>query len=165
MREAIQANGWQEPETQRPDFSFDKEPPPGGTPVSRVEIPFSNYSPAEYRYDEGKGAYMRWVAGQPHLDSENGQISVSNIIVQWVKSWETDILEDSMGGRSLQFELTGEGVAEIFRDGKAYPAHWVRHNPDEITKFLDEEGRPMPFKPGNIWIAVVPIGMEITKES
>ena len=165
MQETIQAKGWQEQETLRQGFSFDSEPPPGGTPIGRVEISFSNYSPVEYRYDEEQGSYLRWVAGQPHLNSDNEQISAANIIVQWVKSWETDILEDSMGGRSLQFELTDEGMAEIFRDGQVFYARWVRHNPDEITKFFDIEGRLLPLKPGNIWIAVVPIGMEIMKES
>ena len=164
MQETIQAKGWQDPETPTQGFTFDSEPLPGGTPANRLEIPFSPYNPVEYRYDEGKGSYLRWVSGEPHLNSDNEQISAANVIVQWVKSWETDIVEDSLGARSLQFELTGEGVAEIFRDGQVFYARWVRHNPDEITKFFDVEGRLLPLKPGNIWIAVVPIGMEITKE-
>jgi uncharacterized membrane protein len=165
MLEIIQALGWQEPEILGHGFPFDEEPPQGGTPASHVEIPFSQYNPVVYQYDGGKGSYLRWMAGQPHLDTDNEQISVSNVVVEWANSWETDIIEDSQGARSLQFELTGEGTALIFRDGQVFPARWVRHDPDEMTKFLDEDGRPLPFKPGNIWFAIVPIGMEITTES
>ena len=165
MLEIVQAKGWQGPENLGHPFLFQAEPPPNGTPASRVEIPFSTYNPVEYRYNEGEGTYQRWVTGQPHVDADSGeQISIANVVVQWVNSWETDIFRDPLGARILEFELTGEGRAEVFRDGRVFPAHWVRHDPDEITKFLDGEGNPLPFKPGNIWIAVVPLDLEITIE-
>ncbi len=164
MQEIIQAMGWQGQDVAGQDFLFDREPAPGGTPASRLEIPFSPYNPVEYRYDEGKGSYLRWVSGEPHSDSDNEQISAANVVVQWVESRQTDIIEDALGARSVQFELTGEGVAEVFRDGQVFHARWVRSNPDEMTKFYDMEARLLPLKPGNIWIVVVPIEMEITKE-
>ncbi|MBI4302133.1 MAG: DUF3048 C-terminal domain-containing protein, partial [Chloroflexi bacterium] len=51
------------------------------------------------------------------------------------------------------------------RDGQVFPARWVRSRPEERTRFLDEAGNPIPFRPGNIWISLVPLTLEITKSN
>ncbi|MBI4299794.1 MAG: DUF3048 domain-containing protein [Chloroflexi bacterium] len=132
-----------------------------GSPADVVKIPFSKENTVEYRYDKDKGAYGRYVSGAPHNDAITGQqIFATNVIVQYVKIIETDIVEDANGSRSRDMQLVGEGKAQVFHDGQLYEARWSRPSPDKLTQFLGEDGKPLPLRPGNIWIALVPLDMQ-----
>ncbi len=80
---------------------------------------------------------------------------------------ETDIVEDSTGPRiyySIEIQLWGEGRAIVYRDGQAFEGKWVRPQRHDLTRFVDHAGNPIPLKPGNTWIQVVPSDFEIKVE-
>jgi hypothetical protein len=52
--------------------------------------------------------------------------------------------------------LLGQGRALVFRDGLMAEGTWVRQSSTEMIRILDEAGSPIPFKPGNVWVQVVP---------
>lgn len=154
--------GW----NRRPRFNawvFSEPPPPDGGAATRVEIPYSRrYSDVRYEYDADLGAYRRWVIGDPHKDAlTNQQITVDNVVVVWVNHVETLIVEDSLGSRSIQIQLWGQGQATLLRDGRAYPGQWVRPTRPDPLRILDGAGNPIPFKPGNVWIQLVPLEMKV----
>ncbi len=142
-------------------FVFSSEVP-SGIPAKRISIPYGGNSSASYRYDPASGRYLRFVQGQPHVDGKSRkQLSAANVIVQHVPHLETDIVEDSLGSTSIRIILTGQGQAEIFRDGVMIKGLWRRENRKEMTRYLDREGNPIPLKPGNSWIQLVPTDMAI----
>ena len=129
--------------------------PTGGEPASHISLPYSISSRVEYRYDDASNSYKRFLAGQPHLDEESGaQLRVTNVVVQYVVSHPTAIL-DSNGRPTLRFDTTGEGKVEVFRDGRAYDGRWTKPSPTERTRFLDEKGDPIELRPGNTWVSIV----------
>jgi Tol biopolymer transport system component len=135
---------------------------PSGVPARRISIPYRGNSSVSYRYQPASGRYLRFVQGQPHLDgSSQKQLSAANVIVQHVPHLETDIVEDSLGSTSIRIILTGQGQAEIFRDGVMIKGLWRREERKEMTRYLDREGKPIPLKPGNSWIQLVPTTMAI----
>ncbi len=154
--------GW----NRRPRFNawvFSESPPPGGDAATRVEIPYSQrYSDVRYEYDADLGAYLRWVTGDPHVDAlTDRQLAVDNIVLVWVNHVETLIVEDTLGSRSIQIQLWGQGQATLLRDGRAYPGQWVRPSRPDPLRILDGAGNSIPFKPGNVWIQLVPLEMEV----
>jgi hypothetical protein len=44
----------------------------------------------------------------------------------------------------------------LYRDGHAIGGSWSRPAPDQPTQFVDAAGKPVPFKPGKTWVALVP---------
>jgi len=142
---------------------FAHDPPPDGLPANEIYIPYHRrYSDVLYRYDPQKGAYLRFLVGEPHLDALTGeQIAVKNVVIIYVHHVETLIIEDELGSRSIQIQLWGQGKAQVCRDGKVYDAIWSRPSrPDPLT-ILDYGGNIFPFKPGNTWFELVPLNMEV----
>jgi hypothetical protein len=146
-------------------WTFSAEPPAGGTPVTQLQIVYSSgYADAEYSYDASAGGYRRAVLGVPHRDELTGQqLVANNVIVVYAPHVESAILEDThYGGHySIQIQIWGEGLARIFRDGQMYDVRWLRPGRHDLIRFVDAFGQAFPFKPGNVWIQVVPLGFNI----
>lgn len=126
-------------------------------PATVVTIPYPRGVYVEYHYDAGSQRYLRWLAGVPHTDGNNGQqISVANVIVQFVPHENTDIIEDSLGSRSIQLRLIGTGRAIVLRDGQAFEGSWRSDGGGDTPHFYDQSGAEIPLKPGKTWISIVP---------
>ena len=157
---------------QRQDLSgwtFSEEPPEGGSPATSLEFLYTpKYASAEYQYDPGREAYLRSILGDPHRDELTGeQIAARNVVAIYANHLDTDIVEDSTGPRiyySIEIQIWGEGRAIVFRDGQAFEGRWVRPQRPDLVRFVDDVGNPIPLKPGNTWIQVVPFGFEIEVE-
>ena len=143
-------------------MDFSEQVPEGGQPATHIRIPFpSRDMVVDYRYDSNLGAYLRWDAGEPQIDAvSNEQISVTNVVVLYATHVDTDIYEDEprRNHPSVQIQLWGTGPAVVFRDGQAFEGLWARPKRDDMVVFRDATGQtPIPLKPGNIWIELVPL--------
>ena len=150
-------------------WTFSEEPPEGGSPATSLEFLYTpKYASAEYQYDPGREAYLRSILGDPHRDELTGeQIAARNVVAIYANHLDTDIVEDSTGPRiyySIEIQIWGEGRAIVFRDGQAFEGRWVRPQRPDLVRFVDDVGNPIPLKPGNTWIQVVPFGFEIEVE-
>jgi hypothetical protein len=143
-------------------MNFDYVVPEGGEPATHIKIPYpSRDMVVEYRYDPEIGAYRRWNGGELHIDAASGeQITVTNVVVIYANHVDTDIYEDEprRNHPSVQIQLWGNGPAVVFRDGQAFEGLWARPKRDDMVVFRDPTGQiPIPLKPGNIWIQLVPL--------
>ena len=130
----------------------------GGSPASSISIPYPSGtgSQVNYLYDGGSGRYMRSLGGAPHLDGNSGaQVGVENVVVQVVPHEITDIVEDSLGSKSIRLNLFGSGVAIVFRDGQAYRGTWRSDSRGDTPRFYRDDGSEILLKPGRTWISVV----------
>lgn len=160
LQQAAVARDWDKPVYVESNV-FSPNPPPAALTAAAIAIPYP-HSSVEYRYDSERGSYLRFLAREPHIDANEGrQIEVTNVVVQYVRQWATDFVEDAGGAPSLQIEVIGEGKAEVFRDGVAISGRWVQRSPSQRTQYLDEMGKPIPLKPGSTWISLVPTDMEV----
>ena len=144
------------------EMHFSDETPEGGEPATHINIPYPHRDMVvDYRYDADLGAYLRWDGRDPHIDAATGeQITVTNVIVAYATHVDTDIYEDEprRNHPSVQIQLWGTGPAVIFRDGVAFEGLWARPERDDMLVFRDPTGQiPIPLKPGNIWIELVPL--------
>ncbi len=144
-----------------PAMPFSEAPPAAGRPASALVIPY-RMEPVTWRYDPGSGRWLRWTAGQPHMDALTGrQLSAANVIVVYAHHQPTDIIEDRLGNRSIEIQIWGRGRAQIFRDGRMWEGQWLRLRREDMLRFVDAQGQPIPLKPGNTWFQMVPLDMQI----
>jgi hypothetical protein len=148
--------------------NFPKRHPPGprrdifefgklqGNPAKArsVELHFRSTNTIEYRYKKGK--WRRFEAGRPFTTTGGGQIAVPNVLIQEVEVNNSRTIVDSAGNPSPDIKLVGKGRAVLFRDGRAIRGTWRIRKEAEPTRFTTKAGDPMVFKPGPVWIALVP---------
>jgi len=138
---------------------FSEEPPAGGQPATHISIPYAVGSVvSEYAYDTGLGAYLRSINGEPHREELSGeQLRFKNVIVIYAHHVDTDIMEDEGGHYSIQIQVWGDGPVRLFRDGQMFDGKWVRPGRWDLMRFVDGNGNPIPLKPGNTFIQMVPL--------
>ena len=105
-----------------------------------------------YQFSTTTQNYLRFQAGNPHLDAlTNQQIQLNNLVIQFIP--REKILDTA--GR-IELNLIGKGDALIFRNAQKVKATWRKRTLDSRTIFYDQSGDEIKFKPGNIWIEIVP---------
>ncbi|MCB9076219.1 MAG: DUF3048 domain-containing protein [Anaerolineaceae bacterium] len=129
--------------------------------ATSVTIPYpSQTSEARWEYDAASGRYLRFTTDEPHMDFNGDQLSAANVVIYFADHQDTDIVEDSAGATSIRIIVNGFGPAWLVRDGKLLKGNWETGG-RETPRFIFGDGRPMPFKPGNTWIEVVPLDYAI----
>ena len=123
-----------------------------------VKIGFSGDYAVEYKYDRDTNDYLRFnPTGVPHMDGlDDTQLRPKNVIVQHIPKEE--VTDDK--GR-LRLDVTGEGKAEIFRNGEAIEGTWQKTDRTARTVFYDENGEEVELTRGQVWITVVPEGFPV----
>lgn len=145
---------------------FDPSPPENGKPAGRLWIPYAYVDQIFWKYDADAGVYRRW------QDQENGK--------------DFTLITDSLTGEPLGFEnlvvMYATHIAHretlidldlmyqkrtpalLFRDGVMREIYWTTESGDyERTsgkfrpiRFFNEAGEPVPLKPGQTWVQIVP---------
>jgi hypothetical protein len=143
-------------------MAFAFETPDGGEPTTHIHIPYPHRDMiVDYRYDPERQTYLRWQGGKPHIDAATEeQLDVTNVVIIYANHVDTDIYEDEprRNHPSVQIQLWGTGPVVVFRDGQAFEGLWARPNRDDMVVFRDPTGQiPIPLKPGNTWIQLVPL--------
>ncbi len=148
-------------------FIFHENPDLSGYPdttvyqADEVIIPYpNNTSEATWTYDPAGGHYLRSIAGSPFIDADGSQITTENVIVYFAEHQETDIIEDVGGATSVRIILNGRGPAWLLRDGQILKGNWETDG-SVTPHFTFDDGQPMPLKPGQTWIQVVPLTYNI----
>ncbi len=129
--------------------------------ANEVIIPYPrSTSLARWAYDADSGKYLRFTVGSPMMAAGGEQIAASNVIIYFADHQETDIVEDSNGATSIRINLNGRGAAWLLRDGNILKGNWETDG-TVTPNFIFDDGSPMPLKPGNTWVQVVPLASAI----
>lgn len=147
-------------------LKFDASPPKGGKPGSRLWIPYAYVDQVIWKYDTDLGVYHRF------QDEEDGKtfvemtdsltdesLAFENVIVMYVTHIaHRETLID------LELMYQPPTPALLFRDGKMQEIYWTTSSDtyERTTgklrpiRFVDREGIPVPLKPGQTWVEIVP---------
>lgn len=120
--------------------------------ASQVTINFGGalYN-TSYTYDKATNLYNRSLAGKPHLDREDGQITPRVVIAMKVEM--TRVLED---GYREDIKAVGSGEAVIFQNGTAQKVTWSKPSRESQITFTDTEGKAVSLARGQTWISAIP---------
>jgi hypothetical protein len=121
----------------------------------QIEFPLAGHQ-VVWSFDRAGRRYLRSQAGQPHVDAVTGiQLSAATVVVQFVPTWESLFL----GGEwYVDMTLTGTGRAVYFADGLASEGAWLKPSLGDYTRYLGSDDKAYPFRPGPIWVEVLPGG-------
>jgi len=153
-------------DNNRQDLSgmiFQIASPPGGEPGVMIDLNYSAYIYSRWLFDDLINRYVRLQDTRDSFTSENRTfailedqltdqvISADNVVVIFVSHsyyTKTDTTE------IVQIHLSGYGDAILFRDGKAYPAIWIKPK-NGLLSLYSHQGDPLPFKPGKTFFEVL----------
>ena len=155
-------------------FAFAEPPPAAGRPIGVVHLDFQlGNTIAEWRYNPAAREYARWIdaAGPdgvgvspdlvPHVDTLNGQaLAAANVVVLVAPYVPSNIREAEGGNRyfSYDIQLTGEGPAYVFRDGRMLEGRWQRAEaPHSLPRLVDSGGSVIPLRPGVTWFEILSV--------
>ena len=132
-------------------WSFGKAPD-SGTAISQVRItwPASSYTATWSVKEE------RWLLSNNGIENraDSGvQLGASTLVIQNVVISPSEF-RDKVGGVTPLSQVIGSGTGYILRDGKYFPATWIRESAESGTRWSDGQGREITFAPGQIWVAL-----------
>jgi hypothetical protein len=138
--------------------------PGGGRPAARIDLPIRpGVTDVSYLYDGAGGVYLRSMGGFPHTDLSTGrQLSAANVLLIYAPHAETDIIEDSLGSRSVRIDLSSGGRAQLLRDGLVFEGAWTRPDAHAFFDLKDASGDPLLLKPGTTWVHLVPTDFAVS---
>lgn len=117
-------------------------------------IPYGGANAVTYTYDPSRNVYERTWGSSKHIDvNTDEQIAPVNVIVMFAES-------EAWYGQYNRVHVEGlDGDAEFYFNGKMEEGSWkhtAEDDPDGAKlEFLNENGDPIEFVPGQIWINVV----------
>ncbi len=124
--------------------------------VNIISVPYSAVVDVGYTYDPASNGWLRFNGGAAHMDAETGrQLAPKNVIIQFVPSHESDIVEDAGGNRGVEYTLTGSGKALVFRDGQLIQGTWSRANRGDVTQYFDASNKPIALNRGLTFVQLV----------
>lgn len=125
-----------------------------------LNVQFWTTTRGEWRYDPGKGKYMRWIE---EIEGENEvkmiplvdrltdeQLGFSNVVILFATYIEYAPTKHDI---TLFNNLAGKR-AIFFRDGLMVEGLWRTADPGHPIQFLNTWGAPYHLKPGNTWIVL-----------
>jgi hypothetical protein len=137
-------------------FIYSDEVPAPSKKARVATVVFSGLATAEWHW--AKGRWVRYLEGSPML-LENGEpITTDNVVIQVVKTTESDF-QDVSGYPSPEVDLTGSGKAWVLRDGKLIVGKWERSDEADFTTFLTKSGEEIALRPGTTYVELAPKGM------
>ncbi|MBU0597999.1 DUF3048 domain-containing protein [Patescibacteria group bacterium] len=120
-----------------------------------IDIKFSSFNyDVGYKYNKEKNDYLRYQAGEIHIDKDESEIRAKNVAVQKVKTY---LIDDNR----LGMDTVGEGESIVFRDGLAITGHWEKESKTSRTIFYDDDGDEIEFNAGTTWVEVIPTDRDV----
>lgn len=134
-----------------------KEPAAATTPTAKqITIPISSQLyQVDYTYDPATNGYTRFLAGEPHVDREQGTITPNVAIV-------IEASNSIVGGFRYDYELVGTGKAYVFQDGEVVEGTWERADRASQFVFKNSAGQIIELNPGQTWMTAVSPGSAVT---
>ena len=134
-------------------FTFASAAPAGGWAATTLKARWPSSSLGA-EYDAAKKNYALTLNGRSARAAEGGVQRATTIVVQYVKVTDSGY-GDKFGGRTPMSSTVGSGTGLVLRNGQAYKMRWSRPTPTAETSFTNLAGQPLPFAPGQIWVALV----------
>jgi len=150
-------------------MKFDAASPAAGKDAHSLWIFYAYLNQVFWRYVPEDGSYHRWqdkADGYTFIeqtDRLNGQpLTYENVIILFADhEVEKKYLID------VNMLYVNRGKALLFRDGKVQEIYWTTWSEEyEQTtgklrpiRFIDADGNPVPLKPGQTWVEIMPKGI------
>jgi hypothetical protein len=124
----------------------------GGKATSGVKARVGSEN-IEWTWNPEFEKFDRSQRGREHDDKLFGRIRATNVIVLGV-----EYAPSPADRRSPEAQTIGEGPAYFFSGGELIEGTWKREFSLFPIEYLDDDGEPVEFAPGNTWIELADVG-------
>ncbi|MEU1534883.1 DUF3048 domain-containing protein [Streptomyces fagopyri] len=124
--------------------------PAGGSPQTSRTVRFPA---ARFTFSWSASAH-RWLVsmdGTPTVTTDGKRVAPATVVVQYVKLLKSKY-HDVLGNNTPYTQTVGSGTAKVLRDGRVFDAEWKRPAATGGTKFTTNDGAPMNFASGQVWV-------------
>ncbi|MDP3997591.1 MAG: DUF3048 domain-containing protein [Candidatus Andersenbacteria bacterium] len=137
------------------DASSDQRPA-GGT----LTVSWPGQFRVSYEYDPVTNRYVRYWAGVKQVDAEDNQVVAPSAVVV-VRA--TNGPMTGPGGYN-DVGIEGSGEMEVYQDGAVIKGTWRKNELEkkDPTHFLDENGKPVVFTRGQVWVMAPSADVPVT---
>jgi len=125
-----------------------------GAPINTIDVRMSNAQRSVFRWDAQEGKFMRFDGENPSVLADGSQIGATNVIL--VSAPYSNSTLPGVGGDVPTARLSGSGRAAFAADGKYLEGTWQKGGNADPFTFLDANGQPVVFAPGNTFVEIVP---------
>ncbi|MFI6934768.1 DUF3048 domain-containing protein [Streptomyces sp. NPDC050287] len=130
-------------------FRFGAAPEGGRRETSRtVRYPAARFT---FTWSADRDRWLLSMDGTPTVTTDGKRVAPATVVVQHVKVRES-AFHDFLGNNTPYTETVGSGTAEVLRDGRSYDVRWKRARPTDGTDFTTEDGTPVNFADGQVWV-------------
>jgi len=133
------------------------EPTAQGTPANKIDFAQTIAHHVSYTYDAGSKTYA--YAGETDAANGNQPLKVTNVVLMQVPHHGAGYKEDVLGAEGIDFDLSGQGKAEVFTRGQRFDATWDLSQADQPVRILGADGKDFPLPQGLTWIHLVDPGL------
>lgn len=143
------------------DFKDDASSTERG-PAGRLSVAWPGQFRVHYDYDPLTNRYQRFWAGVKQVDGEDGGIVAPSAVAIMRAS---NGLAQGPGGYN-DVGIEGQGALEVYQDGKVIKGTWKKNELDkkDPVHFLNEQGQPIVFVRGQVWVMAVEPDKTVTWE-
>jgi hypothetical protein len=158
VREAALQEPGIPPDVEIHPFPFREAPPEAG-PLRTLAVAYPPPVAVTWRFEPETSIWKRSMSGGPHVDALNGQqIGVENILLQYAQVSPANVEPDAAGNPVQDTLLRGENTARLFHSGQIFEGVWKKEHDRAKTEYRLADGTSMPFRPGKVWIHILPVG-------
>lgn len=126
--------------------------PTGGRPILSVKLkwPANTYGAV---WSPNESRWLLVHANNPDLAADGSQLGPTTLVIQLV-SITPSAYHDKFGGVTPFSATIGSGTGYVLRNGVAFTAKWDRPNAASGTSWTLDDGTPIPFAGGQVWVAL-----------
>ena len=126
--------------------------PQGGKPTESVILhwPAARYSAT---WSEPQSRWLLSHNSTPDIADSGKVLGPSTLVIQMVSITDSQY-HDKFGGVTPLSQTVGSGKGFVLRDGKSYPALWLRSSAETGTSWSLADGSEIKFAPGQVWVAL-----------
>ncbi len=127
--------------------------PIGGQPATSAT---ASMPAASFTFTASGSQWLLSVDGHPANTTDQGRTSADNVIIQHVRVVPGKYTDHNAGhpDNEVFSETTGQGPAEVYRDGEVWHGQWSKPSDTSPTAYT-VNGAPMLLTPGRTWIILV----------
>lgn len=117
----------------------------------------------DYTYDPGSKTYAYKNETGVETDAGNGNqpLKIASVVLLRVPHHNAGYTEDVRGEEGIDFDLQGQGQADIYTRGGHFAATWSLPDPNQPIQLAGADGKPFKLPEGLTWVNLVDPGMAV----
>jgi hypothetical protein len=122
------------------------EPTAQGAAVTKFAFDQTFFHHVAYNYDAGAKTYA--YDGETDAANGNQPLKITNVVLIRVAHHSAGYTEDVRGEQGIDFDLQGQGKAEVYTRGQKYDATWDLSQPNQPLHILGADGKDFALPHG-----------------